>query len=238
MAQPVIIDMHELSVTPVFKYITVEDVPASEREGRLVMKTIEAVEVRLAGSKNYSPVFPVDAQWRREGNKVITYAERWADQYRAFLAGRDQRAMGTPLEMLKTYGISDAQLSLCRAWKIYTIEALYGLEGQSLKNLGMAANALKEMATAYMRSLGDSSATQDELERLRREVADLRAVLPPQEPTEQDREAAVKKSDDEFASMDKDALKAFIAAKAGALPRGNPSRDTLVQMARELQGAA
>ena len=73
MALSVPIDTRDISVTPVFQHISVEDVPASEREKRLVMKHIEAVEVRFAGSKNYSPVFPVDAMWKREGLNVITY---------------------------------------------------------------------------------------------------------------------------------------------------------------------
>ena len=60
MANSVAIDTREITVTPVFKHITVEDVPASEAEGRQVMKTLEVVEVRFAGSKLYSPVFPVD----------------------------------------------------------------------------------------------------------------------------------------------------------------------------------
>src|SRR5690606_17130485 len=144
----------EITITPVFKHITVEDVPASEREGRPVMKTIEAVEVRFAGSKLYSPVFPVTSMWKRDGHKVITYAERWAEQYRAFLEGNPQEAQGTPLEMLKGYGITDAQLSLCRALKIYSVEALHHLEGPNLKSLQMQANPLKEMARRYM---GDRS---------------------------------------------------------------------------------
>ncbi|WP_212749198.1 hypothetical protein, partial [Pseudoalteromonas piscicida] len=67
--------------------------------------------------------------WKRENGKVITFAERWADQYRAFLAGADQEAAGTPLEMLRSFGRSDANLSLGRALRIYSIEALHHLEG-------------------------------------------------------------------------------------------------------------
>ncbi len=235
MALSVPIDTREITITPVFKHVTAEDVPASERAGKAVMKTIEAVEVRFAGSKLYSPVFPVNAFWKRDGHKIITYAERWADQYRAFLEGSDQVAAGTPLEMLKSYGISAAQLSLCRALKIYSVESLHHLEGQNLKNLGMNANDLKRMAKAFMDDRAKGSASLSEIEALRAEIASLRAAIPARDPTEKEINAAIKEADDEFSVMDDDALKDWIAAKTGAgRPRGNPSRETLLGMAREL----
>jgi hypothetical protein len=237
MAHSVPIDTREITVTPVFKHVTVEDIPASEREKRPVMKTIEAVEVRFAGSKLYSPVFPVNAQWRREGHKVITYAERWADQYRAFLDGSEQKAAGTPLEMLQPYGITPNQLSLCRTLKIYSIEALHHLEGQELKNLQMNANPLKEMARRYMadRSAGAQSAS--EIETLKAEIERLKAVIPAKEATPAEIEQAVQAADDEYSELTDDQLKERIAEKVGRKPAGNPSRATLVQSLRELDAA-
>src|SRR3546814_7185647 len=76
MARVVAIDPHEITITPVFKILEVENVPKSEVAGHAVMETKEVVEVRFAGSKNYSPIFPVDAFWKREGNRVITYGDR------------------------------------------------------------------------------------------------------------------------------------------------------------------
>ena len=235
MALSVPIDTREITITPVFKHLTVEDVPASERAGSAVMKTIEAVEVRFAGSKLYSPVFPVNAFWKRDGHKVITYAERWADQYRAFLEGGEQKAAGTPLEMLKSYGISQAQLSLCRALKIYSIESLHHLEGQNLKNLGMSANDLKRMAGAFMADRSKGNATASQIDELRAEIERLKKAVPAQEATPQQVEQAIQEADDEFAAMDEDKLKDWIATKTGqGRPRGNPSRETLLSMAREL----
>lgn len=235
MALSVPIDTREITITPVFKHLTVEDVPASERAGSAVMKTIEAVEVRFAGSKLYSPVFPVNAFWKRDGHKVITYAERWADQYRAFLEGGEQKAAGTPLEMLKSYGISQAQLSLCRALKIYSIESLHHLEGQNLKNLGMSANDLKRMAGSFMADRSKGNATASQIDELRAEIERLKKAVPAQEATPQQVEQAIQDADDEFAAMDEDKLKDWIAVKTGqGRPRGNPSRETLLSMAREL----
>lgn len=247
MALSVPIDTREITITPVFKHITVEDIAASEREKRPVMKTIEAVEVRFAGSKLYTPVFPVTAQWKREGHNVITYAERWADQYRDFLQGNDQKAAGTPLEMLKPLGISDAQLSLCRALKIYSIEALDGLEGPNLKNLQMNANPLKEMARRYLADRNTGNAATNEIAELRAEIERLKLaragasprtteVLVP-DPKPEEIEEAIRNADDEYLNLSDDELKALIKDRTGSAPRGQPARDFLLNALRELDAA-
>lgn len=238
MASSVPIDTREITITPVFKHITVEDVPASEKEGRQVMKTLEVVEVRFAGSKLYSPVFPVDSFWQRDGHRVVTYAERWADQYRDFLAGNDQKAAGTPLEMLKPYGITDSQLSLCRALKIYSIEAVDNLEGVNLKSLQMNANPLKEMARRYLADRNTGSAAVGEIEALRAEIERLKQAIPAKEATPSEIEAAVAVADDEYAALTDDEIKDRIAGIAGRKPAGNPNRTTLIQSLRELEGVA
>lgn len=241
MALSVPIDTRDITVTPVFKHVTVEDIPASERENRPVMKTMEAVEVRFAGSKLYSPVFPVHAMWKREGHQIVTYAERWAEQYRAFLAGDDQRAAGTPLEMLKPYGVTESQLSLCRALKIYSIEALHHLEGSELKNLQMNGNPLKEMARRYMADRAAGASSADEMEALKKRIAELEATqkpLPVDEPKTEEIEQAIQSADDEYAALTDDQLKERIAEKVGRKPAGNPSRQTLVQSLREMESAA
>lgn len=237
MAHSVGIDMRDIQVVPFFKHITVEDINASEREGHAVMKVREVVEVRFAGSKLYSPVFPTDAMWKREGGRTITYAERWADQYRDFQAGADQKAAGTPLEMLKPYGVSDAQLSLCRALKIYSIEALHVLEGPNLKSLGMNQNALKDMARAFMADRSSGAGSMSEIEDLKRQIASLRQALPQQEASPSEIEVFVKTANAEFEAMSDADLKAFIKEKTGRAPTGTPGHEWLVNTARELAAA-
>lgn len=235
MAHSVPIDTREITITPVFKHVTVEDIPASEREGHPIMKTMEVVEVRFAGSKLYSPVFPVDAFWKRDGHRIVTYAERWADQYRDFLEGNTQRAAGTPLEMLKPYGISDSQLSLCRALRVYSIEALDMLEGQNLKNLQMNANPLKDMARRYIADRSNGAANADEIAELRREIERLKAFqVPAQDSKPAEIEQLIAAADSDLESMTDEALKAFIKQKSGQAPRGTPGRDFLLNAAREL----
>lgn len=231
MSLSVPIDMRDISITPVFQHITVEDVPASERAGHAVMKTIEVVEVRFAGHKNYSPVFPAAAQFRRDGMKVITYAERWAEQYAQFVAGNDQIASGTPLEMLRPFGITESLLSLCRALKIYSIEALHHLEGPSLKTLGMHANDLKRMADDYMRQRNGASADAARIAELEAQIKELQQAIPKEDPGPKEADAALADADRE-----REALKSRIAELTGARPRGNPSLDTLRNMVAEAGG--
>lgn len=237
MADSVAIDTREITITPLFRYESIEDINRSEREQRLVKKMIQVVEVRFAGTKNYCPVFPVDAVWKTENGQKVTYAERWGEQYRAFVAGASQEAQGTPLEMLKDYGMSDANLSLCRALRIYSIEALYHLEGDALKSLGMVSNALKEMARAYMSDRAKSNDGVAEMAALRAEVAALKAQIPVKEPSPEEIEALLKASQDEFDAMTDEQLKDAISVKVGSKPRGNPSRATLLASIRELSAA-
>lgn len=226
-------------VTPFFRHQTIENVPQSEIQSKPVMEVVEVVEIRFAGDKHYAPVMPITAMYRREGHKVITYAERFAEQYRAFLEGAPQLAEGTPLEMLEPYGISASQISLCRVLKIYSIESLYHLEGQNARNLGMSANALKDMAAAYMADRARGSEAAQEMDRMRREIAELRSqmAIPAAQPTPEQIAELLVASDDEFAAMDDAQLKAFIKEKSGAAPRGTPSRDFLINAARELKAA-
>lgn len=228
MAHSVPIDLTDITITPVFKHIVLENVAKSEVAGRAIMETHEVVEVRFAGQKNYSPVFPVTAAYRREGLKVITYAERWADQYADFMAGNAQRAAGTPLEMLRPYGISESQLSVCRALKIYSIEALHNLEGPGLKSLGMASNDLKRMADEFMSSKDERGADRARIAELEAQIAALRQPIPEKEESPDQIDKAVAEADAE-----REALKAEYAQLTGARPRGNPSVETLRNMVEE-----
>lgn len=239
MTQLAVIDPRDITITPVFKHIEVENIPKSEKAGHAVMETKEVVEVRFAGSRNYSPVFPTQAQYRKEGNRSITYAERWADQYQAFKQGDPQEATGTPLEMLRPHDITPELISLCRALKIYSVESLHALEGPGLKSLGMNANRLKDAARAFMSTRQSSSEAMSEIEALKAQIADMQALMavPKEEAAPAEIDAALEVADAQFAEMSDDDIKEEISKIAGSKPRGNPSRQTLENSLRELQAA-
>lgn len=225
----------DFAVTPFFRHETVEDVMASHREERAVMKTLEVCELRIAGEKNYVPVVPADSVWQIQNGQAITYAERFSDQYRQFKMGGSQEASGTPLQELSPYGITPAQISLCRALKIHSIEAIHSLEGHGLKVLGVQGNELKRMTAAYMANLSRGGQVESELESLRRQVAELMAernqAIDIAEVAEEVTEEALEAA--EFAGMSDEQIKAYIRERTGSTPRGNPSRETLLRMAVE-----
>lgn len=223
--------MPDLTVTPVFRVIDLENIPKSEDAGHLVKEMREVVQVRFAGSNNYSPVFPVDAFWKREGNKTFTYAERWADQYRQFKEGSPQEAKGTPLEMLTNYGITPEMLSICRTMKVYSIEALNDLEGTNLKNLGMEANKLKEMARKWTLSQSSNENLLDEVAKLRAELASLKNTTPSTSIP------LIEQQEVEGVDLDEktdEQLRAFLTEKTGARPDGRLGRAALLNMAKGL----
>jgi hypothetical protein len=238
MAQLAVIDDRDITITPVFKWIELENVPQSETMGQAVMESKEVVEVRFAGSKLYSPVFPTDAFYQRVGNQVISYAERWPEQYRAFKEGNPQEASGTPLEMLRTYDVTPEQLSLCRALRIYSVEALDRLEGAGFKSLGMHSNRLREAAKAFLADRDKGKSALSRVDELEAEIAALRAqMVPVQDSTPSAIEQALQAADDAFSGRTDEELKADIAELTGSRPRGNPSRATLVNSLQELMAA-
>lgn len=210
------------TMTPIFMYENVFNEQASMRENRDVFELLEMVELRFAGTTQYKPKFPVESTYRTMANgRVITWAERFPKQYQAFLDGDQQHALGTPLEELKGYGITPAQLSMARACGVMSIEALDQLEGPGLKRLGLHGNELKPMARRWMqaRAVSQSDTNADEIADLRAKVAELLAA-----------QQQAPAPTDVFADKTDAEIKTEIKELTGAYPRGNPSRPTLVSM--------
>ena len=219
----------DLAVVPIFQYIKYEDLPESEKAGHAVYKTIAAVRVQYSGNngRSYSPVFPADAISHREGHRSVTYAERWADQYAAFISGNTQSANGTPLENLRPFGISEAMLSMARAIRVYTIESLLQLDGGTGKSLGMFSNDMMEMARKWAATKDAVGASAAEIEDLKAQIEALKAAQ------------AAQSIDDGHSDAEVEALKARYADLKGSRPRGNPTIENLrkmVQIAEEEAG--
>lgn len=222
--------MPDLTVTPVFKVMHLENIPKSQAAGTLVKELREVVEIRFAGENKYSPVMPAHAFWKREGGKVITYSERWAEQYRRFKEGEPMQAEGTPIAMLAPYGVTEEEQSLCRTFKIYSIEALHALEGPNLKNIGIGSNKLKDKARKFMEDRASGADVLKQLEAMKAELAALKAgnTVPVNDPSPEEMEAA------KFEVMSEDELRAYIEDKTGAKPDGRMGKASLVNMAKGL----
>lgn len=214
-------------IVPRFFVHTVPDPKASKEAGRPIFKDIEAVEIRMAANKQTVGVFPAHEFWQWgeiDGvRQKITYAMRFADQYKRFKANEAQAMTGTPLEEL-TF-LTQAKRSELKALSIYTAEALATLDGQPLKQLGMGGRELKSQAEAYLNRATDSAAVMrmaNQIEQLKQTIADL-------QPTQS---GPVVSSP--FNDMDEEAIKEWIKDATGSRPRGNPSKETLVRMATEI----
>lgn len=213
-------------VVPFFKAIAVPDQAKSKAEGRPIFRDQEVVEVRIAGDRNFAPVFPAHSMWKRVDGEEITYAQRWAAAYTRFKDGREQVADGTPLSELPF--LTEAKRAELRSLKVYTAEALASIDGKNLANLGAQGREMKTQAQAYLdtaRGTAGVTAMAAKLEALQEEVLALRAAATAVAPVEPMDEGG-----------EKSALKEQIEALTGAKPRGNPSVETLREMLADLKG--
>lgn len=223
--------------TPYFKYLNIFNEPQSRLQGKPVYELKPVVEIRFPANPQYKPVFGVEEQFSldEDTGRVVTWAERYKEQYAAFVAGAEQQAEGTPLEELIPYGISQAQLSICRALSIYSVEQLVHLEGPAVKRLGIHSNDLKPMAQRYMEARRSGSAQKSEIEDLKRQLAELQGQQNSPMSTVMQAEEPVLPAG--YEDMSDEQLKEEIAKLAGSKPRGNPSRDTLIRSLEELMAA-
>ncbi|WP_353144714.1 hypothetical protein [Paracoccus sp. (in: a-proteobacteria)] len=206
-------------VVPFFKTVAIEDAIASKRSGRPIFKDQEVVEIRIAGDRNFAPTYPAKSMWKRIDGEERTYADRWPEAYARFKQGQEQVAHGTPLSELPF--LTEARRQELRMLKVYTAEALASLDGKNLTSLGPHGREMKDSAAAYLeraQGLAQDIALKAEVEELKAKLAELEATKKP-EPDQDEREA----------------LKAQIAEKTGARPRGNPSVETLRDMLAELE---
>src|SRR5262245_52561655 len=93
------------TITPIFKMMAIKNDLKSRAAGRPIFDDWEMVEIRIAGNKD----FPVQPAWMfshwetdpESGEQIkVTYAERFAKQYRQFKERQHQTRSGTPLDYL------------------------------------------------------------------------------------------------------------------------------------------
>lgn len=228
------------TVTPYFRWESLFNEPQSRLQGKPVHDLKEVVELRFAANSQYKPVFLVDEMCEADDNgRIVTWAERYKAQYQSFLAGSEQEAEGTPLEELLTYGISQAQLSLCRALNIYSIEALAHVEGPGIKKLGVHGNTIKPMAQKYLDDRRNGSNQQSEINELKRQIAALTEQRGVGEEIVLSNVIleVVPDLPDGYEDMSDAQLKDEIERMTGARPRGNPARSTIVSMYEQAKAA-
>jgi hypothetical protein len=224
------------SLVPTFKIHSQLNPRKTKEQGRPIYDDMEIVEIRTAGDRNSVKVFPAHEVSHLEeledggSGDPVTYAMRFQAQYDRFKAGHTQAQSGTPLE--EAPFLTQSKRLELKAVHVHTVEALALLDGGPLKALGIGGRELKNQAQAYLdnaKGSADVTRMAQENEALKRQLADL--------VSQQQAPVAPAVEPGSFEAMPDEELKAFIGTKTGSRPRGQPSHDTLVRMAKELMEA-
>jgi hypothetical protein len=228
----------DAAIVALFLNSAVKNEAKSAAAGRPIFDDMEVCQLRYPGSKNMG-VYPATSfsHWAVDphtGEQVkVTYAERFARQYRQFKEHSAQTKAGTPLTEVSF--LTEARRAELRALNIYTVEALAAIDGLELKNLGFNGRELKNHAIEYIEGAKVKAPTTQmmaELEALRarnmlleEDNVRLKEYLPPP-----DKNAA----DDDFEGMSLQQLRDYITTHSGHPPEGAVNRRTLIRMARDL----
>lgn len=224
-----------------FENHSVHNETRSRAEGRPIFEDMEVCRIRMGGDRLQAPVFPAWSEApggiENENGFVVpcTYAEKYAEQYERFKKGKLQVQDGTPLEALPF--LTPAKVKELKSLNIFTAEALASLDGQPLKTLGQGGREWKTQAEAYINNAQGSAMSTKlalENEELKRQLDEVRKEKA-QYATERVQENLGYGDPSQFAGWDDGKLKDYIAEKAGSRPRGNPSHESLVKMAEELE---
>lgn len=206
----------------------------SKEAGRPIFDEMECVEISHPGDKYTKKVFPAHEVWKWDTDpetgyrEPITHAMRFPELYKAFKNNEAQEMSGTPLSELPF--LSQSKRLEYKALGVHTAEQLAALDGQNLKQLGMGGREHKNQAQAYL----DKAAETADVTKQAAEIAALKARLEQYERAEKTSTLSPSVAASPFADMDKDGIKEWIADATGSRPQGNPSHETLVRMADEI----
>jgi len=220
-----------------FKHEAIENRGKSLLEGRPIFDDIEVCEIRIPGNKDVKP-FPATVRSHWETNPYtgetteVTYAERFAHQYRQFKEKTAQTKSGTPLDVAPF--LTAGKRAELRAQNVYIVEQLAAIDGQELKNLGPGGRDLKNQAVEYLaesRAGASSLQMAAELEASRARIAmleedaRLKALRHP--------EAPPAKID--FDDMTVEQIREYITTHTGIPPTGSLSHKTLKTLAADIK---
>jgi hypothetical protein len=123
---------------PRFFMDSIQDIVATERNGRPIFTDVERVEINFPGNPHTKPVFAITDEHR----------QKWPDEYAAFRAGQEVAVSGTPLEQWSV--LKRSQVLELKALGFQTIEHLAGMNDHAMQRIPMFGRRLKELAEAYL----------------------------------------------------------------------------------------
>lgn len=163
-----------------FERRPVEDVIASQEQGRYVAKDVDFVLVTPPYSKDC--IVHKVSSWLlnikksvNEGRTPKAWLENWEKGYSAWKNGQEMPLRGTPI---KGWGvISPAQQEMLIQINCPTVEDLADINDEGLRRIGIGAMDLKNKAKAWLASLSDHGATTLKIASLESENTTLRESL-------------------------------------------------------------
>lgn len=165
--------LHESHVFVTIYSDAVELKAESEKAGRPIFQDIPHIRITIPGDTNNIIERKLTEQDKQK------YPRAWAE----FQRGESQGVVGTPLEQWPQ--ITRAQVKESKYFECHTVEQLAGLTDSHCQKMGMGFRDLREKAKAYL-NVAESSAAATaqaaENERLRQEMAELRAMIAEKKP--------------------------------------------------------
>ena len=155
-------------VYPRFFVDQVQDMVATEQQGRPIFRDEERVEI----------IMPGNAQTRFVARVNREHTERWPKEYEAFKAGIEVSPEGTPLEEWPI--LKRSQVLELKALGFKTVEHVRDMSDHAIQKVGMGGRSLKERALIFLDDAERIAATtrlSAENERKDAEIAALRAQV-------------------------------------------------------------
>lgn len=155
-------------VYPRFFVDQVQDMVATEQQGRPIFRDEERVEI----------IMPGNAQTRFVARVTSEHTQRWPKEYEAFKAGIEVSPDGTPLEEWPI--LKRSQVLELKALGFRTVEDVAAMNDHVIQRVGMGGRALKERATIFLddaERIASNTRLSADNERKDAEIAALRAQV-------------------------------------------------------------
>lgn len=156
---------------PRFFLESVQDMVASETQGRPIFRDEERVETIMPGNPHTRPVNRVTDEHR----------QRWPREYEAFKQGMEISPDGTPLEEWSI--LKRSQVLELKALGFKTVEHIRDMDDLAIQRIGMGGRRLKEAAEIFLddanrvalesRLSAENQRLEEEVTALRRQVTEM-----------------------------------------------------------------
>lgn len=215
-----------------FEIVEEKNEAATLDAGYAVYDNIETITIRAPANKDCTVVAPVHGMCNMDG-EVVTYADRFPDDYERWKAGQGSAISGMPLKQAPFLDKGDVMT--LSGFGVHSVEQLADMGGHPLKTLGMKGRKWQQQALAYL----DSARGSKDSLKLAAENADLKARLEALELMMSGKSAAPVEEAPEADDGEADE-KSQLRARYNAIPnvapiRGNPSIETLRRMVAEAE---